>query len=384
MWRAARPPVADVVLAGFLLLFAVVEISLTPGITRWAAAPLLGLAAAAIAWRRRAPLAACSVAVGLPIAVALVVAPIDSLTVVIPIFALAIYSLAAHARPRRAVAGLAASLVAIWIATLAPGGPGGENLLFGTVVVTGPWVAGWMVRRRTEQAVALALRAQELEHSQADRERSAVAQERGRIARELHDVIAHSVSVMTIQAGAIEEVLDREPEKARAAAASIRHTGRQAQLDLRHMLGLLRDETPEVGAGAPQPGLADLDPLLDSVRRAGVEVRFTVDGTPRPLPPAVDLSAFRVVQEALTNTLKHARATAASVGVRYGAEAVDIEVTDDGVSDAGIGGRGEVGGHGLVGMRERVSLYGGELDYGRLPGGGFRVHALLPVEGAPG
>ncbi|CAN5590813.1 histidine kinase [soil metagenome] len=367
-----------------LAVFGLVEVLAAPGVERWLAAPAMLLAGAALAWRRRAPFAAFLASFGIVTTSAVIAAPIDSLIVVIPMLALGMYSLAAHAAPARAIAGLVISVVLIWIATFAPHGPGGENLIFGLVVPSTPWLAGWMVRRRTDQAMALALHAQELEQTQAERERAAVTQERDRIARELHDIIAHSVSVMTIQAGAVEEVLDRDPHKARQAAASIRRTGRQAQLDLRRLLGLLREQDGGVQPLTPQPGLADLEHLLDSVRRSGVDVRLTVDGTPRTLPAAVDLSAFRVVQEALTNTLKHARASAASVGVRYGTDAVDIEVIDDGVPGAGGNGGPGAGGHGLAGMRERVALYGGELDFGHAPAGGFRVHALLPVDGESG
>jgi signal transduction histidine kinase len=376
-----RLPVADVALAAVLLLLGTIEVLATAEVPNLQSAPLVAISAAALAWRRRAPLAATGVVMSITVITSLVATPIDSLIVVIPVFALAIYSLGAYAASRRAAVGLVLSVVAVWIATFAEDGPGVDNLAFGLVVAGGPWLAGWMVRRRTEQAVALALRAQELEGSQADRERAAVAGERDRIARELHDIISHSVSVMTIQAGAIEEVLDREPEEARRAAVSIRHTGREALDDLRRLLGVLRDAEHDTQALTPQPGLADLEVLLASVRLSGLDVRFTVDGTPRPLPPAVDLSAFRVVQEALTNTLKHARATVASVGVRYGTDTIDIEVTDDGVPDTGAHDDRTSGGHGLVGMRERVALYGGELDYGRAPAGGFRVHALLPADG---
>jgi signal transduction histidine kinase len=375
-----------VVIAALLGLFGLIEVWGAPDVERWLAAPAMMLAGAALAWRRRAPFAAFLANTGIVTTAAVIAAPIDSLIVVIPMLALAMYSLAAHAAPARAVAGLAICVVLIWIATFAPQGPGSENLIFGIVVPGTPWLAGWMVRRRTDQAVALALRAQELEQGQADREHSAVAEERDRIARELHDIIAHSVSVMTIQAGAIEEVLDRDLERARAAAASIRETGRNAQVDLRHLLGVLRGEDTDVRRLAPQPGLADLEELLEAVRRSGIDVRFTVDGTPRALPAGVDLSAFRVVQEALTNTLKHARASVASVGVRYGPDVVDIEVVDDGrlEEDAHREATESAGGHGLIGMRERVALFGGELDFGQAPAGGFRVHALLPVEGEPG
>jgi signal transduction histidine kinase len=377
---SGRPPTADAVIAACLVLLGLVEVSTTPGIQRGLAVPLVTIAAAALAWRRRAPLVTVGVVIGVTTLTSLIAAPIDSLNMVIPILALAIYSLGAHATTRRAVAGLGLCIVGVWISTFANEGPGGDNLLFGLIVAGGPWLAGWMVRRRTQQAVALALRAQALEQSQTERERTAVADERDRIARELHDIIAHSVSVMTIQAGAIEEVLDREPEKARAAAASIRQTGRDALIDLRRLLGLLRDDDPvDARTLAPQPGLADIDDLLEAVRRSGLDVRFTVDGTPLTLPPGLDLSAFRVVQEALTNTLKHARASVASVGVRYGSDAVDIEVVDDGHATGA-----SVGGHGLVGMRERVALYGGDLEYGTLDAGGFRVYAQLPLDGSSG
>jgi signal transduction histidine kinase len=390
--RGHRLPVTDLVLAAGLGVFGLVEALATTGVERWLAAPAMLLAGTALAWRRRAPLAAFLVNTGIITASAVFAAPIDSLIVVIPMLALAMYSLAAYAVPNRAIAGLVICVGLIWIATFAPQGPGGENLIFGLVVPGTPWLAGWIVRRRTDQAVELALRAQELEQTQAERERAAVAQERDRIARELHDIIAHSVSVMTIQAGAVEEVLDLDPQRARQAAASIRRTGRQAQLDLRRLLGLLRDEDDSVQPLTPQPGLADLEHLLDSVRRAGLDVRLTVDGTPRKLPAAVDLSAFRVVQEALTNTLKHAHASVASVGVCYGTDAIDIVVIDDGAlgtdgdgaGDAGEGDMPPGAGHGLVGMRERVALYGGALDFGHAPAGGFRVHALLPVGGESG
>jgi signal transduction histidine kinase len=147
-------------------------------------------------------------------------------------------------------------------------------------------------------------------------------------------------------------------------------------VDLRRLLGVLREEDVGEPGLSPQPGLADLDELLRAVRQTGMDVRLTVDGTPRALPPALDLSAFRVVQEALTNTLKHARATVTSVGISFSPGAVDIEVLDDGVATGS-----PPGGHGLVGMRERVALYGGELDFGPAPDGGFRLHAQLPVQG---
>ncbi len=377
--RSRRPSLTDAVLGAALAVAGVAEVLTTDGVEPALAAPLIAVAALALAWRRRLPFTAFAVTVGISTLSALFAAPIDSLNLVIPMFAIAQYSVAAHAEARRAVLALGLCLVAVVLATFAADGPGADNLLFGSVVAGGPWLAGWLVRRRTEHAVALALRAQELERSQAAREETAVAKERTRIAREIHDIVAHSVSVMTVQAGAVEEVVGRDAEAARAAASSIRRTGQQAQHDLRRLLGVLRDGDDRAPL-APQPGLTGLDDLLASVRRTGIAVDCRIEGEPRDLPPGIDLSAFRVLQEALTNVLKHARATTASVGVHYGQQEVAIEVVDDGIGTVGSGSAGAGGGHGLAGMRERVALFGGELDAGPGPGGGFRVRALLPVE----
>jgi signal transduction histidine kinase len=373
-FAAFRPPWADLAIAMTMVALGTLEILLLPEIGGVVAAVCMVGITLPLAWRRRGPLAVTIVVLASMSLLVLGPAPssVDATVFVLPPIVLALYSVGAHAQGSRAVVGLVLTLGAMAVMVFEKGP---DELLFGLVVAGAPWLAGRMVRRRTEQAVALALHAQELERTQAERQRDAVAQERARIARELHDIIAHSVSVMTIQAGAVEEVLDRDPEQARTAAAAIRQTGRQALLDLRRLLGLLR-EHDAVNELSPQPGLADLDTLLSQVRSAGIAVDLTVDGTPRSLPPAADLSAFRVVQEALTNTLKHATASRASVGVRYLPDAVDIEVVDN-----GVGVNGEGGGHGLIGMRERITLYGGKLEYGRHGGGGFRVHALLPVDG---
>jgi signal transduction histidine kinase len=371
-----RPPRADAAIAVGLVLVGLTEVWFLAAGDRLPGSLAVLALGLPLAWRRRAPLASALAVFATVVATVLLVVPIDHVIFFIPVLVLALYSLGAYASTRGAAVGLAFALVAVWIATFADEGPGVDNLFFGLVVAGAPWLAGRMVRRRTEQAVTLALHAQELERSQDEREQAAVGAERARIARELHDIIAHSVSVMTIQAGAVETVLDTDPGKARTAAAAIRRTGQQAQTDLRRLLGVLRQEPGEEGGFAPQPGLADLEELVESVRRAGMDVRLDVEGAPRPLQPAVDLSAFRVIQEALTNTLKHGRASTASVGVRYEADVLAIEVVDDGTS-AGSDGDG----HGLLGMRERLALYGGQLEYGHQPTGGFRVRALLPVDG---
>lgn len=203
----------------------------------------------------------------------------------------------------------------------------------------------------------------------------AVAEERSRIARELHDVIAHSVSVMVVQAQASQRLLDGEQGEARQALGSIETTGRQALTEMRRLLGILRRTDAEL-ALAPQPGLGSLDALIGQFRESGLPVDLRVEGEPRSLPPGVDLSAYRIVQEALTNALKHAGPARADVVVRYSDDGVELEIADDGPGT----GKGGGSGHGLVGMRERVALYGGTLESGKQDGGGYFVRARLPLD----
>lgn len=368
------PPIPDVVIAGALFVVGQAEILLIAERPRATAAAGFAVMALALAWRRSLPVATAVTVAATELAVAASGVPIDSHVFILPVIMLALYSLGHYAALRRALLGAGMVFALVVVSLFTADGPGAENLGFSMVMVGGPWLAGRLVRRSTDQAVQAALRAKELERTQVDRERAAVAQERGRIARELHDIVAHSVSVMTVQAGAIEEVAARNPAKAADAARSIRRTGREALDDLRRLLGVLRGEHPAADGLAPQPGLADLEPLLDHVRHVGLDVDLLIEGPPHFVPPGVDLTAFRVVQEALTNTLKHAAATRVRVDVRYAAEGLDIEVTDD-----GIGATANGSGHGLVGMRERVGLYGGNLEYGTTATGGFRVRAVLPL-----
>jgi signal transduction histidine kinase len=239
------------------------------------------------------------------------------------------------------------------------------------------WVVGRELGRRRGDVAMLADRAARLEQEQATNARAAVQEERARIARELHDVVAHSVSVMVVQAQAGPR-LTTDPAQASSAFAAIEHSGREALVELRRMLGILRTDSGRPDT-EPQPGLDSLPRLVEHVAEAGLSVRCVIDGEPQPLPPGVDLSAYRIVQEALTNTLKHARAETAEVTLRYRAAALEVEVVDD-----GRGGETRVGGsgHGLIGMRERASLHGGELAAGPRGEGGFAVRARLPLQGA--
>jgi signal transduction histidine kinase len=235
---------------------------------------------------------------------------------------------------------------------------------------------GWLYRQRLLRVAQLEGETEQLRQDQETATRAAIAEERARIARELHDVVAHSVSVMTVQAGAASHTLDPAETELHEALESIETAGRQALMELRRLLGILRqsDEAPSL---TPVPGLAQLDTLVQQVRDAGLAVSLRIEGRIVPLAPGVDLAAYRIVQEALTNSLKHGGPATAEVVVTYGRHQLELEVLDDGhLGDSGGNGTG----HGLVGMRERVTLYGGVLEAGPRQQGGFAVHAWLPLD----
>ena len=232
------------------------------------------------------------------------------------------------------------------------------------------------LRRSEERARESTRRAVEAELSKAASAVAAVAEERARIARELHDVVAHALSVMVVQAGAAEQMVDDDPAYVRAALDRIRHTGTSTLAEMRRLVTMLReDDAP--GALAPQPSIAHVETLIDDARRSGLEVTFAVEGEPRPLPAGLDLAAYRIVQEALTNVRRHASASRAAVRLIYGAENIEIEVTDDG--RAGSTAEPASGGHGLIGMRERAGMYGGTVLAAPRTEGGFMVRATLPA-----
>jgi signal transduction histidine kinase len=236
------------------------------------------------------------------------------------------------------------------------------------------WLAGYALRERGEQAEAAEARAAQAEREREAAARIAVAEERARIARELHDIVAHAVSVMVLQVGAVRHRLPGDLDEDREALSGVERAGRTALTQMRRLLAAMRDDGEEAEL-APQPGLDGLEALADEVGRAGLPVRLHVEGERLPLPRGIDLSAYRIVQEGLTNALKHARATAADVTVRYRPEEVELEVRDDGVGTAMSDGLG----HGLVGIRERVKIYGGEMSAGTANGGGFVLRTRLPV-----
>ena len=238
------------------------------------------------------------------------------------------------------------------------------------------WLAGYALRERAEEAEAAEVRATQAEREREAAARVAVAEERARIARELHDIVAHAVSVMVLQVGAVRHKLPDELAEDRDALRGVEQTGRTALVEMRRLLAAMRREGDDVDL-APQPGLDRLDSLAEEVGRAGLDVRLHVEGEPTPLPRPIELSAYRIVQEGLTNTLKHAHAAHADVTVRYRPDEVQIEVRDDGVGPASNDGLG----HGLVGMRERVKIYGGEMTAGTAPEGGFVLSTRLPLRG---
>ncbi len=281
------------------------------------------------------------------------------------------YTVAAYVRLPLALVGLGWLYLAIAVSAL----QGVSGLVWGAILVGGAGLAGFAIRDRRAHVVRLAELARELEVTRDEHALAAAAAERSRIARELHDIVAHSVSVMVIQAGAAEQVLASEPARAQEPLRSIQDTGRKALVELRRLLQVLRVDGAEP-ALAPQPRLRDLDTLMDRVRASGLTVNLHVEGAHEDVPPGVDVTAFRIVQEALTNVLKHAGATKASISVRYDRDSVRLEIVDDGQRPGRTGGNG----HGLIGMRERAVLCGGTVDAAPRPAGGFAVRAHLPLE----
>jgi signal transduction histidine kinase len=236
------------------------------------------------------------------------------------------------------------------------------------------WIAGFAVRSRAGQAAAAEVRAAAAERERDAAARVAVAEERARIARELHDIVAHAVSVMVLHVGAVRHRLPDALAEDREALQGVERAGRTALAEMRRLLAAMRTDGDHVEL-MPQPGLDRLEPLLDDVGRAGLPVQLRIDGDPVPLPPAIDLSAYRIVQEALTNALKHARADQAEVTLSYRPEELHIEVRDNGAGSAGDGI-----GYGLAGVRERVKIYGGEMSAGPGTAGGFVLSTSLPID----
>ena len=366
----------DIAIAAGLTLWMVAEVWAENLHPAGLAAPLMIVGGASLAWRRLYPIPVALLVVAVSIAEA--AAGMTLHTAVAPVVALFLvsWSIGAYEERRRAVLGLTLLVCGVWVSMAVDMFRGtdhyeGTDFPWIGALVLAPGVLGVAFGARTRSLRAAEARTRELELER----REAIASERARIARELHDVIAHSVSVMTVQAGAAEAMLKIDPVRAFEPVQAIQETGRGALVEMKRLVGVLRDDDEDVGL-APQPGLGDLERLLSQMRNAGLRVELRIEGSKRPVPPGVDLSAYRVVQEALTNALKHAGGAPAVVTVRYGDDALEVEVTD-----AGSGPRQRRdGGHGLVGMRERVGIFGGTFDAGPNDAGGFAVRALLPLE----
>ena len=332
----------------------------------WVYVPVALLMTAPLAWRRRTPLGVVVVVMGAFAAQSLILDPTPDVELIPAL--VAVYSVAAHGERWIAFAGGAVGLVGgvIWL--------GIGDFLLPIVMFGGAWLAGRLVHKRQLFAQAFAERARVLERERDANARLAAAEERVRIARELHDAVGHSVSVMVVQAGAERLALGEERPATRDALLAIERTGREALAEMSRLLGILRKEGEGL-ALAPRPSLDYVDALVETVRDAGVPVEVQIEGERTSLPPGVDVSAYRILQEALTNVVKHAGPARVQIVVGYGAAAVEVEVTDDGEGPR----EGDGPGYGLAGMRERVELHGGTLEVGRRNGGGFTVKARLPL-----
>jgi signal transduction histidine kinase len=371
-----RPARLDWALTGLALAVGVAELAVTSDLR---GSPALNVVAVAgivlpLAWWRTWPLRAtvCLLVVA-PAAQGLTSAA-DLPAIWFTLLALS-FGLGAHQDGRGAVAGIGLMVCGIVATTAIDGSLGFGEVAFPAVLVAAFCLAGRTARSRARLAGELheaAVRGNERRAARAER---AVVEERKRIAREMHDVVAHSVSVMVVQAGGARRILEREPLRAGDAAQLIAATGREAIVELQRLLGVLHLEP------LPAPTLDGLDGLVERARAAGLPVALTVEGERRPLPEGVELAAYRVVQEAITNAIKYADAAPTEVRVRYGARDVQLRVCDRGPGAGSVASRLSGGGHGLVGMRERVRIFGGDLHTGRGADGGFEVRARIPVDG---
>jgi signal transduction histidine kinase len=371
--RAFGSP-GDVLLAVGLAAFALAELSGLPGLPRGVTIPGATLMTIPLLWRRHLPVTVAATVSGAFAAQTLLGVPHNAQLASLVAVLVASYSVGSHAEKRRSLWGLA--IIGTSAIVTVPANPGWavSDFGFAGLVVVGAWLAGRLVRTRTVEARTHESRAAALAAASEERARQAIEAERRRIARELHDVVAHNLSLMVLQAGAAEQVVRTDPARALVPLRTIQETGRRALTDMKLLLGILRGSEPHEGL-RPQPGIDDIGELIDHVRDSGLSVKMTTEGTPQPVTAGVGLSAYRVVQEALTNVMKHAPAADVSVCLRYSGDRLDIDVTNTGPVEAEAPGEES----GLRGMRDRVELFGGELSAGPTAEGGFYVHAQLPV-----
>ena len=366
---ARHPFAADALVALALALFVLQDIWSSGdyfSASLWIYVPAALLMTLPLAWRRRAPLPVLLVVMGALVVESLAVGTAPTPDSQLVGWLLAIYTVAVHCDRVAAAIGGVVSIAAgiVWI--------GIDDFFFPVVVFGGAWFAGRLVRQRQLYADAVEERAAALQREHEANARAAAAEERARIARELHDLLSHSVSVMVVQAAAERSALGSERAATADTLEAIERTGRQALAEMRRLFSLLRSGAP--AERTPQPTLAEVEVLVAEVREAGLPVELRIEGELEPVGDDVGLCAYRIVQEALTNVLKHAGPARAGVLVRVTPDTLVLEVTDD-----GQGGDLNGGGHGLAGMRERVALYGGELEAGSLNAHGFAVRASIPL-----
>jgi signal transduction histidine kinase len=333
-------------------------------------AALVATNAASLYWRRSAPWPAFIVNVASVLAIAAAGLPAVVVTLS-PI--VAVYTIASLVPLSPALGAMAIALVSTVTVHLFDDDQHVSTLVGNLLVLTAAWLFGSFVRQRQEYVERLEERTRELEQAREELATRAVAEERLRLARELHDVVAHSLSMIAVQSGAGAHVIDERPDEARRALTAIQDASRQALDEMRRVVGVLRDDdAPEL---APIPGVADLEALVEQVSEAGPRVDLHSAGEPRPLPPGIDVTVYRIVQESLTNVVRHAGAGIVRVGLAYGLQDLRVEILDDGRAPRSNGR-----GHGLQGMRERVELLGGTFEAGPMRDGGFRVAARIPLE----
>src|SRR3954463_7582891 len=374
-WRASRGDLALAVLVGLVGLQSASD---ADGVKEpaWAVIGLIECTALPLAWGSLWPLPVLGITRVAAVAGDLL---FGGLQLAGPVIAL--YTVARHHDRRVSSAAAAVTAVGLAVPTASRAA---ENPFFAIAiyfVLVAAWAIGDNVRRRHAYLTRVQAREAAIEEEQQERARVAVAEERARIARELHDVISHNVSVMVLQAAAGADVFATHPERSREALDSIEAAGREALAELRRLLSVVQAPAGDESDLAPPPGLTRLPELVERVRATGLDVSVTVTGDARALPAGVDFSAYRIVQEALTNTLKHGHAAAARVELRFGERMLEMEIVDDGTATAGPDPSTRRG-HGLIGMRERAAVFGGELQAGPRSGGGFAVRATIPLDGA--
>lgn len=362
------PPVGDSLLAAAFVAFVVAESVSSSTVPSPVAHALIAVPAmAALAWRRRWPIVVAAVVIGSNLAIN----PEGQYSTLLALV-LVSFTVGAELAPPRSYAGITV-LGVPFLAAMVVEGLEPSDVAAAIVFLGGPFAVGVGLRQRSARLAEVVARAERIEREQQARAAAAVAEERARIARELHDIVSHSISVVAIQTQAVRRRLGPEQRREAADLAAVETTARQALAEMRRLFGVLRKDGDSPSL-APQPGLGELDRLVEQVRSAGLPVDVRIEGERVDLPPGMDLAAYRIVQEGLTNALRHAQAGHASVRLVYGETTLTVTV-----ADTGRGAQELAGGHGLVGVRERVALYGGSVVTGPGPDGGFQLEASLPM-----